>query len=105
MCCYASVFACLALCAFLGNLTRSRAASAIVPLAVLITGLCFGPWIGAANSSIPALTLFCCIDLATPLCGIGNSTVLGFSECAASLGLHMVLFLLGGYAAFRRDVD
>ena len=105
VCCFASVTACVIMCAFIGNLTHSRTASAILPLSVLGFGLCFGPWIGAANSSLPALSLFCCIDLATPLCGVGNSSVLGFSEYAASLGLHVVLFLIGGYAAFRSDVS
>lgn len=104
VCCFASVAACVTMCAFVGNLTHSRTASAVLPLAVLAIGLFFGPWIGASNSSLPGLTLFCCIDLATPLCYVGNSSVLGFSECAASLGLHTVLFLIGGYASFRSDV-
>lgn len=105
VCCFATVEACILMCAFIGNLTHSRTASALVPLAVLFIGITLAPWIGATDSVIPGFSIFCCIDLATPLCGIGSSMALGFSEYAASLGAHMTAFFLGGYAAFRRDVS
>lgn len=104
VCCFSSVLCCVTFCAFLGNLTHSRTASAIIPLLFLGVGMCFGPWIGASDSVLPGLSLFCCIDITTPLCGLGSSASLGFSEYAASLGIHIVMFLIGAYASFRNDI-
>ncbi len=103
ICCCVTVLAMITLCAFLSNLTRSRTASAMLTMGVLIVSLYMGNMIGDMGSVLSGLSIFSCLDLTIPLCGVANYAPLGFSECAASVGMHIVIFVICGYLSFRRD--
>ncbi|MBE6753960.1 MAG: hypothetical protein E7559_06385 [Ruminococcaceae bacterium] len=103
LCCYVTAYVAVSLCAMVGNITRSRASSVGIPAAVVVTAMLFGGAIGGSGSKLLGMLLPTCIDLTVPLENLANCASLTLSQCAMSVGVHLVLFMILGYTAFRRD--
>lgn len=104
LCNFASLAAVIALCAFLGYMTRSRTVSAVFSLAVLFVAFYFGEAFGAFGSPILGATLFATLDLSVPLSQVPYYAVMSFTASAVSVFAHMLIFLIAGYTFFKRDV-
>lgn len=105
LCNYITVMTAIMLCAMVGNMTRSRAASALSAVALLMVSLLAGEALGSTGSAIIGLLIPVSLDLSLPLEGVANCATLGFSHCAISVGLHLAAFTMAGYMAFRRDAQ
>lgn len=103
--CFMAVLAvAVSLCAALGTLTRSRAASAALPFALLCVALFFGDSLGAVGSPILGSTIFVTLDLAAALCFIPNYSGISFTTCLISVGLHFLVFVISGYHFLKKDI-
>ncbi len=103
LCCCASVSVCVALCAALGNMTRSRGISGICTATLAVGGMTAGPVAGLIDSGIAGMALPFCFDLTVPLSAVAYGSGCSFAVCAISVVLHFVTFSYLGYSAFRRD--
>jgi|GEM_PF-3032827 len=104
LCCCASVAVSVALCAAVGNLTRSRGISAACAVLLVPVSILAGPMAQFADSGIIGVLLPFCCDLTVPLCDVPCSSGVNFAACAVSVGVHFLLFSYAGYAGFRRDI-
>lgn len=104
LCCLAAVLVPTALCAAVGNVTRSRAVSAVVGCLLAVCGMYSGRLTGLFDSSLAGLLLPGCFDLTIPLCGTAYNSGCDLTACAVSVALHLGVFLFAGYAGFRKDI-
>lgn len=104
LCCCGSVAVCVALCAALGNMTRSRGVSGICSAVLAIAGMTVGPAAGFIDSGVIGMALPFCFDLTVPLCATAYGSGCSFLACALSTAIHFLVFSYLGYAAFRRDI-
>lgn len=103
LCNYITVFVCVALCAMVGNMTRSRGASIVAALGLLLIALLGGGVLGSSGADILGWTLPACLDLGAVLESVPYAPEMGFSQCAMSAGAHLAVFVMLGYSFFRRD--
>jgi len=104
LCCCAMLAVVIALCAALGNTTRSRGVSAAVPSALALAGMWLGQLSGLIDSGVVGVLLPFCYDLTVPLCGVAWNSDCALLSCALSMLIHFVLLITVGYSGLKRDV-
>ena len=104
LCFIAALAVIVALCAALGNLTRSRTVSAALPFALMCVSLFFGDSLGAIGNLVLGSTLFSTLDLGAALCFVPNFSGISFTTCAISVGLHFLVFVICGYNFLKKDI-
>jgi len=104
LCCCAMVALSIALCAAVGNVTRSRGISAACAALLVPASILIAPVAALADSGIVGVLLPFCCDLTVPLCSVPVSAGVNFTACAVSAGVHFLLLSYAGYAGFRRDI-
>ena len=104
LCCCGSMAVCVALCAALGNMTRSRGVSGICSAVLAVGGMTIGPAAGLIDSGVIGIALPFCFDLTVPLCATAYGSNCSFAACALSVAAHFLVFSYLGYSSFRRDI-
>ncbi len=103
-CCYASVVICIAICAALGTLTRSRTASAMGAAVLTAVGVYFGRAIAPTIKLVSGISVLSCLDLTAPLVECANLPTLSFADCAVSLVIHYFIITVSGYFFMKKDI-
>ncbi|MBE6760106.1 MAG: hypothetical protein E7554_08470 [Ruminococcaceae bacterium] len=104
LCCCGMVAVCVALCAAVGNMTRSRGISGICSAVLAVGGMSVGPLAGLVDSGVLGVALPFCFDLTVPLCASPYGNGCSFISCVISVAVHFLVFSYLGYSSFRRDI-
>lgn len=104
-CCFASLAICIAICAALGTLTRSRAAAATGALAITLASVWLGRAFAPTLGVLSGLSIISCLDLTVPLVTSANYAGLSFADCCVSCTAHLLVFSIAGYYFMRRDIN
>ena len=104
LCCCGMIAVVVALCAALGNCTRSRGVSAAGAVTLALTGMVSGHLSGLIDWGIIGLLLPFCYDITVPLCGVAYNSDTSFLFSTISLAAHFIAFVCAGYAGMKRDV-